>query len=152
MPHQDQQVELLPGSGVYISMRAYVHLNKETWARGSKLVRRVVREVFPDEHILARSSCLGRRLGGCHVGLDHHKVDTIKGELTATETSGNELCFAMRYIILLFLLYYYILLYYSCCKLFCFRSSVRPATDAAGFPHGNCRGHQRVLQGHQSQA
>ncbi|ESO11166.1 hypothetical protein HELRODRAFT_183479 [Helobdella robusta] len=74
----EQQVELLPGSGVFITMRAYAYLTKETWNRGSKLVRRVVREVFPDEHILARSSCLGKRLGGCHVGLDHHKVDTIK--------------------------------------------------------------------------
>ena len=77
-------MELLPGSGVLVSLSAYELFTSEQWTRGSKLVRRVVREVFPDEQTLARSSCLGKRMGGCHVGLDHHKVHTIKGTSPVT--------------------------------------------------------------------
>jgi len=45
--------------------------------KGSKLVRRLVHEIWPDEHVLAMSSCLGQ--GTSNKGLDQHKVDAIKG-------------------------------------------------------------------------
>lgn len=43
---------------------------------GTKLVRKLVREVFPDVHMLANSSYKGK---GVFSGLDLHKVEVIKG-------------------------------------------------------------------------
>ena len=68
-------MELLPGSGVYISQLAYQQL--QYIDKGTKLVRKLVREVFPDVHVLANSSCKGRGTSG---GLDQHKVEVIKGK------------------------------------------------------------------------
>ena len=69
-----EQAELVPGSGVYVTQvcqKAVNYIDK-----GTKLVRRLMREVFPDAHMLANSSCLA---SGRLVGLDEHKVEVIKG-------------------------------------------------------------------------
>ena len=70
-----QQVELIPGSGVYIKKATYNQL--QFIDKGSKLVRKLVREIFPDVHLLASSSCMGK--GETSAGLDRHKVEVIKG-------------------------------------------------------------------------
>ena len=70
-----QQVELMPGSGVYIKRATYNQL--QFIDKGSKLVRKLVREIFPDVHLLASSSCMGK--GESSAGLDRHKVEVIKG-------------------------------------------------------------------------
>ena len=70
-----QQVELMPGSGVYIKRATYNQL--QFIDKGSKLVRKLVREIFPDVHLLASSSCMGK--GETSAGLDRHKVEVIKG-------------------------------------------------------------------------
>ena len=70
-----QQVELMPGSGVYIKRSTYNQL--QFIDKGSKLVRKLVREIFPDVHLLASSSCMGK--GETSAGLDRHKVEVIKG-------------------------------------------------------------------------
>lgn len=83
--HQDygddggnSEVELVPGSGVYVQRQTLIHcqlLNK-----GSKVVRRLVKDLFPDIHVLANSSCVGKRDGNTGTGLDPRKVEAIKGE------------------------------------------------------------------------
>ena len=70
-----QDVELMPGSGVYIKRAVYNQL--QFIDKGSKLVRKLVREIFPDVHLLASSSCMGK--GETSAGLDRHKVEVIKG-------------------------------------------------------------------------
>ena len=70
-----QVVELMPGSGVYIKRAVYNQL--QFIDKGSKLVRKLVREIFPDVHLLASSSCMGK--GETSAGLDRHKVEVIKG-------------------------------------------------------------------------
>ena len=70
-----QQVELMPGTGVYIKRATYNQL--QFIDKGSKLVRKLVREIFPDVHLLASSSCMGK--GESSAGLDRHKVEVIKG-------------------------------------------------------------------------
>ena len=75
MCHNLQQVELMPGTGVYIKRATYNQL--QFIDKGSKLVRKLVREVFPDVHLLASSSCMGK--GESSAGLDRHKVEVIKG-------------------------------------------------------------------------
>ena len=68
-------MELIPGSGVYIKKATYNQL--QFIDKGSKLVRKLVREIFPDVHLLASSSCMGK--GETSAGLDRHKVEVIKG-------------------------------------------------------------------------
>ena len=77
------EVELVPGSGVYVQRQTLYQcqlLNK-----GSKVVRRLVKDLFPDIHVLANSSCVGKRDGirgaGQGSALDPKKVEAIKGEL-----------------------------------------------------------------------
>ena len=65
----------MPGSGVYIKRATYNQL--QFIDKGSKLVRKLVREIFPDVHLLASSSCMGK--GESSAGLDRHKVEVIKG-------------------------------------------------------------------------
>ena len=75
-----EEVELVPNSGVYVKKVTLVqcqHLNK-----GSKVVRRLVRDLFPDIHLLASSSCVGKKDNSNVSGLDPKKVDAIKGEMT----------------------------------------------------------------------
>ena len=73
-----QQVELVPGTGVYISYTTHLQFEQDQALKGSKLVRRLVHELFPDERVLATSSCLGKRQGTSHTGLDQQKVDAIR--------------------------------------------------------------------------
>ena len=43
-----------------------------------QVVRRLVKDLFPDIHVLANSSCVGKRDGNAASGLDPKKVDAIK--------------------------------------------------------------------------
>lgn len=72
-------MELLPGSGVYVDAAALRWLEgcEAAQLNGSRLVRRLVRELWPDERVLAASSCLGQSVA--NPGLDLDKVDAIRG-------------------------------------------------------------------------
>ena len=74
-----QMVELVPGSGVYISASLFDEIEQEPNLKGSRLVRRLVYDIFPDEQLLAMSSCLGKGHQSSRQGLDQNKVDAIKG-------------------------------------------------------------------------
>ena len=65
----------MEGTGVYIKRSVYNQL--QFIDKGSKLVRKLVREIFPDVNVLANSSCMGK--GESAAGLDRHKVEVIKG-------------------------------------------------------------------------
>lgn len=71
-------MELVEGSSVYVSSSLYQELEQEVNPKASRLVRRLVHEIFPDERTLASSSCLGKRQS-CSRGLDQTKIDAIKG-------------------------------------------------------------------------
>ena len=73
----------MPGSGVYIKRATYNQL--QFIDKGSKLVRKLVREIFPDVNVLANSSCMGK--GESAAGLDRHKVEVIKREYLALLSS-----------------------------------------------------------------
>ena len=77
----------MPGSGVYIKRATYNQL--QFIDKGSKLVRKLVREIFPDVHLLASSSCMGK--GESSAGLDRHKVEVIKGgsHISSTLIAGR---------------------------------------------------------------
>ena len=66
----------MEGTGVYIKRSVYNQL--QFIDKGSKLVRKLVREIFPDVNVLANSSCMGK--GESAAGLDRHKVEVIKRE------------------------------------------------------------------------
>lgn len=74
-------MELIPGSGVCISYKAHLLFEQDKLMKGYNLVRLLVHELFPDERVLAMSSCLGRCQGTTRAGLDQRKVDAIKGHL-----------------------------------------------------------------------
>lgn len=75
-----QVIELLPGSRVYISTILFNQLERDENLKGSLLVRRLVHAIFPDELMLAMSSCLGKGNLSSHQALDQNKIDTIRGQ------------------------------------------------------------------------
>jgi len=75
------QVELIAGSGVFVSGLFYASCYEEPAVEGCELVRRLVREVFTDEEILIGSTCSGRkqRWSKADKVLNQQKVCAIKG-------------------------------------------------------------------------
>jgi len=78
---QNCQVELVPGSGVFVSGLFYASCHQEPTVEGSQLIRRLVREVFTDEEILAGGSCVIMKQRGPKMPntLDCQKIGAIKG-------------------------------------------------------------------------
>jgi len=74
-------VELVPGSGVFVSGLFYVSCHAESTIDGSQLVRKLVREVFTDDEILTGGTCMGKKQRWPKMPkmLDSCKVDAVKG-------------------------------------------------------------------------
>jgi len=80
---QNCHVELMPGSGVFVSSQFYANCLEQPVTDGSRLIRKLVREVFTDEEILSGFPCTGdmQLCPGTKEPLDRRKVCIIEGML-----------------------------------------------------------------------
>jgi len=78
---QNCQVELVPGSGIFVSGLFYAGCHQEPTVEGSQLLRKLVREVFTDEEILTGGTCVGRKQRWSKMPkvLNCQKVDAVRG-------------------------------------------------------------------------
>jgi len=76
-------VELIPGSGVFVSGLFYAGCCQQPSTNGSQLVRKLVREVFTDDEILSGATCTGKVQRWPRskelLHLNDRKVNAIKG-------------------------------------------------------------------------
>jgi len=72
-------VELIPGSGVFVSGLFYAGCQEEPTVDGSELVSKLVTEVFSDEEILVSGSCMGKKTRSKCKTLEWQKICAIRG-------------------------------------------------------------------------
>ena len=74
-------MELVPGSGVFVSGLFYASCHEERTVNGSQLIQKLIREVFTDNEILTGGTCVGKKQRWPKMPkmLDSRKVDAVKG-------------------------------------------------------------------------
>lgn len=91
---QNCQVELTPGSGVFVSGLFYARCLEQPATDGSQLVRQLVKEVFRDDEILSGATCTGKTQQWPRTKeiLGERKVSAIEGmhaRFLALSINGN---------------------------------------------------------------